>query len=104
MGQRASRPHLRHRKRTCALEQLLVSEAQVAEFVRKGMKPGEAPPASRVPASYALLLPGAERPRQRKLDWWDRFHTADGALATIAKLAVAGTIVGGVIVVGTIVH
>jgi hypothetical protein len=90
--------------RTCALEQLLVSEGQVADFVRKGMKPGDAPPASGVPARYALLAPGAERPRQRKLDWWDRFHTADGALATVAKLTVAGTIVGGVIVVGTMVH
>jgi len=90
--------------RSCALEQLLRSEAQVAACVREGRKPVDAPPASVVPARYALLPSGAERPRQRKLDWWDRFHTADGAVATIAKLAVAGTIVGGVIIVGAIVR
>lgn len=53
-----------------------------------------------MPKGYATLLPGSERKRQKKLDWWDRFHTADGAVATVAKLAVAAAIVGGVMVIG----
>jgi Zn-dependent protease with chaperone function len=86
--------------RSAALEQLLVSEARVSRAVREGVALEAAPAASVMPKSYATLLPGAERTRQKKLDWWDRFHTADGAVATVAKLAVAATIVGGVMVIG----
>jgi hypothetical protein len=86
--------------RTAALEQLLQSETRIADAVRHGTHPGTAPPPSVVPREYRTLLLGAERPRQKKLDWWDRFHTADGAVATIAKLAVAATIVGGVMLLG----
>lgn len=86
--------------RTAALEQLLLSEAQVAKFFREGLQPVEAPPPSSVPAEYDRLLPGKERPRQTKLGWWDKFQTADGALATSAKLLVAGGIVGGVMAAG----
>jgi Zn-dependent protease with chaperone function len=86
--------------RTAALEQLLLSEAQVADAVRDGTRPGTAPAPSVLPREYATLPQGAERKRQKKLDWWDRFHTADGAVATIAKLAVAATIVGGVMLLG----
>lgn len=86
--------------RAASLEQLLTSERRVSQAVREGGALEAAPAPSAMPESYATLLPGAERKRQKKLDWWDRFHTADGAVATIAKLAVAATIVGGVMVIG----
>jgi Zn-dependent protease with chaperone function len=86
--------------RNAALEQLLTSEARVADAVRTGSPLEAAPPPSVVPADYATLLPGAERKRQKKLDWWDRFHTADGAVATVAKVLVAATIVGSVMLLG----
>jgi Zn-dependent protease with chaperone function len=86
--------------RLASLEQLLVSEARVGAAVQNRNALGVAPVASVMPMDYATLLPGFERKRQKKLDWWDRFHTADGAIATVAKLTVAATIVGGVMVLG----
>jgi Zn-dependent protease with chaperone function len=86
--------------RDAALEQLLLAESQVARFTRDDMKPAQAPPASEIPAQYDILLPGKERPRQKKLDWWDRFQVADGLLATVARSAVAVGIVGSVIAIG----
>ncbi|HET9861875.1 MAG TPA: hypothetical protein VFP37_00415, partial [Steroidobacteraceae bacterium] len=40
-------------------------------------------------------------PRQKKLDWWDRFQTADGVLPMIARSAVAIGIVGSVVLLGS---
>ena len=88
------------RLREAALEQLLLVESQVAKFARENLKPADAPPASGVPAKYSTLLPGKERPRQKRLDWWDRFQTADGIVATIARSVVALGIVGSVIAIG----
>ena len=53
-----------------------------------------------MPKQFATLLPGNERPRQKRLDWWDRFQTADGVVATIARSVVALGIVGSVIAIG----
>lgn len=86
--------------RTETLEQLLVTEEQVAKFHRGGMRPPAAAPASIAPAQYSILLPGNERPLQTRLDWWDKFHTADGPVATGAKLLVAAGVIGGVMAVG----
>ena len=88
------------RLRDAALEQLLLVEGQVAKFARENLKPADAPPASAVPKHFTTLLPGNERPRQKRLDWWDRFQTADGIVATIARSAVALGIVGSVIAIG----
>ena len=44
----------------------------------------------------------ASRPRQEKLNWWDRFQVADGILAASARFLVAATVVGAVIVVGAL--
>jgi Zn-dependent protease with chaperone function len=87
--------------RHSALEQLLLAEAQVARFVRQGMTPGAAPAATKAPAQYPVLTPGSERPRQRKLDLWDRFHVADGLVPTLARLTVACGIIAAVLSVGT---
>ncbi|HEY5809508.1 MAG TPA: M48 family metallopeptidase, partial [Povalibacter sp.] len=89
--------------RQVALEQLLLVEAQVARFTREKMTPAAAPEATVVPSQYPVLLPGNERPRQKKLDLWDRFHVADGLAPTLARLAVAGAIIAAVVSVGTLV-
>lgn len=83
-----------------ALEQLLVSEAQVARAVREGGSIDAAPMPSHVPSEYPVLLPGSERTRQTKLGWWDRFQTADGWAPATARVAVALVIVLGVVAFG----
>ncbi|HKE95778.1 MAG TPA: hypothetical protein VKB34_15790, partial [Povalibacter sp.] len=89
--------------RQATLEQLLLAESQVARFVRDKMAPAAAPEATVVPTQYPLLVPGNQRPRQKKLDLWDRFHAADGIWATLARLAVACGIIAAVVSVGTFV-
>ncbi|MGH8240050.1 MAG: hypothetical protein ACREXP_23975, partial [Steroidobacteraceae bacterium] len=86
--------------RQAALEQLLLAEGQVARFVREKMTPAAAPEATQVPEKYAVLVPGSERPRKTKLDLWDRFHVADGLVATLARLTVACGIIAAVLSVG----
>jgi len=86
--------------RLAALEQMLLVESQVSRFVRDRMQPGPAPEASRIPANYPLMPPGNERPRQKKLDLWDRFHVADGLVPTLARLTVACGIVAAVLSIG----
>ena len=86
--------------RGAALEELLIAEAQVAKHLHGASPVPEAPPAPTVPRDYRALLPGKERPRQKKLDLWDRFQTADGVLPGIARSAVAVGIVGSVVVLG----
>ncbi len=87
--------------RQAALEQLLLAEAQVARFVREKMTPAAAPEATKTPEKYPVLVPGSERPRKNKLDLWDRFHVADGVVATLARLTVACGIIAAVLSVGT---
>ncbi len=80
-----------------ALEQLLLSERRVAELLDSGeaaIPPGTP---SSAPDEYPRLPPGSERKRQLRLDWWSRFQTADGIGATLARIAVAGTVLGSVV-------
>jgi tetratricopeptide (TPR) repeat protein len=87
--------------RQAALEQLLLVESQVARFVRTKMQPGAAPEPSVIPNQYPVFVPGrSERPRQKKLDLWDRFHVADGLVPTLARLTVACGIIAAVLSVG----
>src|SRR5262245_32741727 len=67
------------------------------------MTPAAAPDATKVPEKYPVLVPGSERPRKTKLDLWDRFHVADGLVATLARLTVACGIIAAVLSVGTVV-
>lgn len=85
------------------LEQLLVTENLVAQSLREQSAPGSAPQPSIGPGNYPALLPGHERKRQQRLGLWDRFQTADGLFGTIARLLVAGAIVGAVLGLGSIV-
>lgn len=80
-----------------ALEQLLLTEDEVARNLREGTTPQAAPAASRVPEAYATLVTGEERKRERQLAAWDRFQTADGFLPAVGRLLVAGAIVGAVL-------
>ena len=82
---------------TETLEQLLVTEALIAEHVRAGTSPGAAPAPSRVPQKYETLVTGKERELEATLNWWERFQIADGKVATVARVAVAASIVAGVL-------
>jgi Zn-dependent protease with chaperone function len=80
-----------------ALERLLEAEDEVARCLREGKPPPAAEAPTRLPPAYATLLPGKERKRQKRLGLWDRFQTADGVVPALARLLVAGAIVGAVL-------
>ncbi|MCB9588972.1 MAG: M48 family metalloprotease [Polyangiaceae bacterium] len=80
--------------RSQTLEELLHTEARIAEWFLEEKEPEDAPRPARVPKEYTLRPPGSERPRQHRLGAWDRFVTADGVLPALGRLAVAGSIVG----------
>lgn len=86
--------------RLATLDQLLAAETQIDGFIRKSLKPGQAPPRSQVPAQYELLLPGAERPRTT-LDSWDRFQTGSGFFPAALRMLAAAAIVGAVLFIGS---
>ena len=86
--------------RLAALEQLLAVEAQIARFTRTGLRPAAAPPPSKVPRAYRLLLPGTERPR-KTLDWWERFQTGSGLLPAAVRVIAAAAVIGAVLLVGS---
>lgn len=86
--------------RSCALQELLITEDEVANALAKGTKLPAAPAAPTVPGEYPRLMLGDARPRQEKLNWWDRFQTADGWFAATARFVVAASVVGAVIFTG----
>jgi hypothetical protein len=86
--------------RVASLEQLLVTEDQVAHAAQSGQMPASAPPCSLTPREYRLLLPGNERPRQSEADWWERFLIASGAWPAAARVLAAASIVGLVVWIG----
>jgi Zn-dependent protease with chaperone function len=90
--------------KNAALETLIRCEDSVARHVKAGTgtTPEAAPVASSIPSDYATLIVGQERKRQEKLGIWDRFMVADGMVASIARLLVAGSIVGVVLGFGNI--
>lgn len=84
-----------------ALGELLKTEAQLAKAAHTaGAQLEAAPAAATYPAAYPVLVPGDERPKQKKLDWWSRFQRADGPFAAIGKLAVAASLVAAVLLFG----
>ncbi|MGD8861291.1 MAG: M48 family metallopeptidase [Myxococcales bacterium] len=82
------------------LQLLLETEAHVSVCRREGRDPGTAPAAARTPRRYNRMTPRHRRERQKKLGAWDRFQMADGAVPTVARLAVASAILGMGFVVG----
>jgi Zn-dependent protease with chaperone function len=85
-----------------ALEQLLETEDEIARCLREGRTPAAAGAPTRLPPAYPTLLPGQERKRQKRLGLWDRFQTADGVVPAVARLLVAGAIVGAVLGFGSV--
>jgi len=75
-----------------ALDALLQAEEHVARCHRDGTDPGPAPTPAVIPTHFATLVPGTERTRQEKLDWWDRFLLADGWGPGALRLGVAGAV------------
>ncbi len=86
-------------RRVC-LDLLLETESHLADCLRSGEEPDAPPRIAGVPSRYETLVVGEERPRQKKLDWWDRFQLADGIGPSIARFAVATAIVGAVMALG----
>lgn len=87
--------------RRATLDELLVSEAIVADATR-GNAPPEAPADAPVaPASYDTLLTGKERGQQVDTgSFWDRFQAASGFFPGLARTVVAVAIVGSVLAFG----
>lgn len=86
--------------RMATLDELLAAEAHVADVLRSGADPGDAPAPGRLPKFYSAFCEGAERERQLRLGWWDRFLVADGLGPALARLTIAGSVVGVVVGVG----
>jgi hypothetical protein len=82
------------------LEALLKTEAKVSAWLDEPDKVEPAPEPASVPANYPTLLPGAERERQWRLDWWDRFQVAEGFLPSTARFCVASGFVAAMIFAG----
>lgn len=84
--------------RSAALQELLQSEAYVAEcFLNNQMAERPAPMPATVPSGYDLMVPGSERKVETELSAWNRFMAADGMLPTIARAAAAAAIIGATI-------
>jgi hypothetical protein len=87
---------------TATLEQLLHTEDEVARHAVECTQPlAAAPVPSRIPPRYVTLQHGQERKLQQRLGLWDRFQTADGIFPAIARVLVAGSIVGAVLGFGS---
>lgn len=84
------------------LEELLESEATLKTHFQKGSVPAAAPNAGKCATDYPTLLSGEEYVLQKKLDLWNRFQLAHGLVPSLARTAVALTIVGGTIYAGLI--
>ena len=85
------------RLRTAALEQLLTTEAYIADKFNKGNCIPMTFGVSSLPSTYQVLLTGQERELQKRLGLWDRFQTADGILGTALRTVIAGGIIGSVL-------
>lgn len=86
---------------SCTLERLLQSEAAVAGWARTNAEPEEAPAPAQAPKDCATLIPGNERARAIKAGWWQRFQSAQGWGHGLARFAVAGGIIGAVLLTGS---
>ncbi|WP_083444532.1 M48 family metallopeptidase [Herbaspirillum rhizosphaerae] len=86
---------------SCALDRLLTSEAAVAGWAREGATPDEAPLPVALPESREAFVLDTDRTRDIKPGAWQRFQSAQGWTYGLARFAVAGGIIGGVLLVGS---
>lgn len=97
-GARADLEHLSQ----AALDALLAAEATVASWAREGVAaPEAAPPPAVAPQRYPTCCVGAEREKQKKLGWWDRFQTADGVVPGTARAVVASAMLAPALFAGS---
>jgi Zn-dependent protease with chaperone function len=87
--------------RRAALDQLLITEARLESLSRSPASAFEAPATPVLPSAYATLPQGQERPKQKRLDPWSRFQTADGWWAGVARFAAAGGVIAALLGVST---
>lgn len=88
--------------RSVTLEELIKTESSIAKHFAEKTTPEAAPTAGSCPADYPILLPGNEHVLQQKLDLWNRFQLAHGAVPTTMRLIVAMGIVGGTVYSGLV--
>lgn len=86
--------------RDASLEQLLRAEDAVAAQLRHAAPASSSDTPAAVPADYPVRLPGEERQRNLKQNLWQRFLAADGLFPSVARVAVAASIVAGVLWAG----
>ena len=95
------------------LEEVIVAEDKIATTL-KGNTDIEVAPLAQPPLTkYPTLMQGdehqlqskldLEHQLQSKLDLWNRFQLAHGIAPTIARLTVAGAVIGGTIYGGVLV-
>lgn len=86
--------------RDASLEELLRAENAVAERLRSDdtSPTDDTPPAA--PTDYPIRLPGEMRQRDLRQNLWQRFLAADGVFPSVARVAVAASIVAGVLWAG----
>lgn len=76
-----------------SLDLLVEAEAHVERCFREGLDPGPAPkPVPARPPQPRAFTVDMERPRQKRLGWWDRFQLADGPLAGAARTSAAAAV------------
>jgi Zn-dependent protease with chaperone function len=84
----------------CTLERLLQSEAMVAAWARSGEAADAAPAPPQLPAARETFTPGGERLRNVQPGFWHRFQSSQGWGVTMLRFAVAGGIIGAVVLTG----
>ncbi len=86
--------------RDASLEELLRAENAVAGRLRNGdTSPTDDTPVA-APTDYPTRLPGEMRQRDLRQNLWQRFLAADGVFPSVARVAVAASIVAGVLWAG----
>ena len=79
------------------LKEVIVAEDKITTAL-KGNTDIEVAPLAQPPLTkYPTLMQGDEHQLQIKLDHWNRFQLAHGVAPTIARLTVAGAVIGGTI-------
>lgn len=86
--------------RNAALEQLLKIESQVQIAYLSGEKLSLSSYPLEAPEKYQTLTAGKERELKLKIGIWDRFIIGDGLIPTVAKFAVAASIIGAALFFG----
>jgi len=87
--------------RSVLLEYLLEKEMSLKAHHLAGTTPDPAPATiGKSPSGYPILLDGDEYVLQKKLDLWNRFQLAHGAVPTVLRTLVSIGVVGGTIFIG----